>query len=220
MYTHINNDIKFDDSIEISKHKKKELIDDFVSNHIDRDLLKDLKTSIGSETSSEASNHSGSKTSLDTFVDNDESHLPYNPPGVNKLVIEEDKNTKNLKRIFQKNVQKIANVFKLNKPFIKPDDDIPNVDQLFSEINKSCDMIINDNIGLNIDTDIQSNNHEVHSYDSKELLYNNFNNNIIEYFDYDKTDNTIHITKTEENNDSVVVKPNTKKKKRPNKKKK
>lgn len=234
MYTHINHDIKFDDSIEISKNKKKELIDDFVSNHIDRDLLKDLKTSIGSETSSEVSNSSGSKTSLDTILDNNntyikETTLPFNFEA-NTNVIEED-NKKNLKQIFQRNVQKITNVFKLNKPstkLLEPHDDINNVDQLFSEINKSCDMIINDNVGLNIDTEIQSDNNELHSEDSKELLYNNFDNNVIEYFDYDKNENTIQITKTEvekENNDNFLAEANnqpqsSKKKKKRTKKKK
>ena len=55
MYTHISNDIKFDDSVEISKNKKKELINEFNLNNIDGQLLKELKTSIGSETNSEAS---------------------------------------------------------------------------------------------------------------------------------------------------------------------
>jgi hypothetical protein len=232
MYTHINHDIKFDDSIEVSKHKKKELIDDFVSNHIDRDLLKDLKTSIGSETSSEVSNSSGSKTSLDTFLDNNinEPSLHYNHFEANKNVIEEDKNRTNLKEIIQKNVQKITNVFKLNKSSTKlsePHDDINSAEQLFSEINKSCDMIINDNIGLNIDTEIQSDNNELNSDDSKELLYNNFDNNVIEYFDYNKNENTIQITKEveKENNDTFIAETNDqpqtnkKKKKRVKKKK-
>ena len=53
MYTHINNDIKFDDSVEISNTKKKELIGELTLNNIDKNLLKDIKISIGSETNSE-----------------------------------------------------------------------------------------------------------------------------------------------------------------------
>lgn len=229
MYTHINHDIKFDDSIEISKNKKKELIDDFVSNHIDRDLLKDLKTSIGSETSSEASHSSGSRTCLDTFLDNNNKTTLQSNFKANTDVIEKD-NKKNLKQLFKKNVQNITNVFKLNKPSTKlsePHHNINNINQLFSEINNSCDMIINDNIGLNIYTEIQDDNTEIQSDDSKELLYNNFDNNVIEYFDYDKNDNTIQITKEveKENSDNIVAETNgqsqtnTKKKKRIKKKK-
>ena len=66
MYTHITNDIKFDDSVEISKNKKKELIDEFNSNNIDKELLKELKTSIGSETNSEASSENETKTPPNT----------------------------------------------------------------------------------------------------------------------------------------------------------
>lgn len=53
MFTHINNDIKFDDSIEVSKYIKDDLINDFKSENVDEDLLRELKISIGSETNSE-----------------------------------------------------------------------------------------------------------------------------------------------------------------------
>jgi len=65
MYTHISNDIKFDDSVEMSKNKKKELIEEFVTGNMDNNLLKELKTSIGSETNSEISCE-GSKCSVNS----------------------------------------------------------------------------------------------------------------------------------------------------------
>jgi hypothetical protein len=63
MYTHISNDIKFDDSVEITKNKKKELLNEFATKDMDKALLNDLKTSIGSETNSDVSS-SDSKNSL------------------------------------------------------------------------------------------------------------------------------------------------------------
>lgn len=122
MYTNINNDIKFDDSIEISKHKKKELIDEITTGQIDDELLKDLKTSIGSETNSE----------------NESDHTPGKTP------------KKSYKDMFKRNVKKASTIFKLFKP--KEDtskilgENISNteLDTLFSTINKSCATIIND----------------------------------------------------------------------------
>ena len=84
MYTHISNDIKFDDSVEITKNKKKELIDEFSTNNMDKTLLKELKTSIGSETNSEVSSND-SKSSINTpkaldyiDIDNDIDNYNYN----------------------------------------------------------------------------------------------------------------------------------------------
>lgn len=53
MYTHINHDIKFDDTIEVSRDKKKELVEE-VFQGADKQLLTELKQSIGSETNSES----------------------------------------------------------------------------------------------------------------------------------------------------------------------
>ncbi len=159
MYTHINNDIKFDDSIEISKNKKKELIDEFVSNHIDKELLNDLKTSIGSETNSEVSSidsNAGLNTPKNTPRDNDElkfeeihsstfndlnnsiSAFNFSPATLEK---------RNLKNIFQNNVHKVSTALQMRNS--KTDDINPKIsnselDKIFSGINNSCDSIIND----------------------------------------------------------------------------
>lgn len=118
MYTHINNDIKFDDTIEISKNKKKELIDEFVANDIDNDLLKDLKSSMGSETNSEASSSTpskkmGFKTAIGSKLNMMTSMLKLCKPRTDSIV--------DIKTI---------------------DDD--GIDNLFSDINNSCDSIIYD----------------------------------------------------------------------------
>jgi hypothetical protein len=160
MYTHINNDIKFDDSIEISKNKKKELIDEFVNNHVDKELLKDLKTSIGSETNSEIS--TGSKSSLNTLtnmnIETDEINFedihmsPLNMENVDNTVSMFSfsprlREKRDFKTMVQKNVYKVSSMFNLCKPKIDDiiDTKISNSDlqKIFSGINQSCDSIIN-----------------------------------------------------------------------------
>lgn len=176
MYTHINNDIKFDDSIEISKHKKQELIDDFVSNHIDKELLKDLKTSIGSETNSEDSGNSGSFSTLTS------QDKPVNSPSLNSLTsslsFNKNKNSpvnlkkKGLKQIIQNNFHKVSNMFNSkNKTSIEENLSNNELDKVFADINQSCDLIIHDNnIGMTAE-------YYEHKEDSSEtLLYEDFNN--------------------------------------------
>ncbi len=152
MYTHINNDIKFDDSIEISKHKKKELIDDFLSNQVDKELLKDLKTSIGSETNSEDSNNNSNDVGDTIELDQIYSFSPTN--SVNSLSSFNNNEKKDIKMILRKNVHNVINMLKINKT------DDNDVDKLFTDINQSCDLIIND--GLMIEQPIDY-------YDQKEI---------------------------------------------------
>jgi hypothetical protein len=148
MYTNINNDIKFDDSVEISKNKKKELIDEFTTGNIDKELLKDLKTSIGSETNSEEDS-CNSKTPVST-------PRQIDPPNTAL-------NRKSYKDIFKKKVNKVSNMLKLFKSKEKKDSsvslyiddyyDSDHLDDFFSGINKSCDSIIyreNEVIGLEL----------------------------------------------------------------------
>jgi len=173
MYTHINNDIKFDDSIEISKNKKQELIDEFVSNHVDKKLLKELKTSIGSETNSEEDS-SESDVRLNTPINistnreeitfEDIHSLPNTRENINNSASifelpQKDIEKRNLKKIFQTNVHKVSNTLNLLKFKNNPktdniiDSKISNtdLDKIFSGINKSCDSIINDQSNINTD---------------------------------------------------------------------
>jgi len=154
MYTHINNDIKFDDTIEISKNKKKELIDEFVSNRVDKELLKDLKTSIGSETNSETSSSETKSTiisKLDDFEDITITHLnEINTTDLkgsfNYSPAVREKN--GIKNLFQRNVRKVSNILQLCKPKIQENIEVNkshnDIETFFSEINNSCDSIIND----------------------------------------------------------------------------
>jgi len=161
MYTHINNDIKLDDSVEISKNKKKELIDEFSTNNIDETLLKELKTSIGSETNSEVSIDSKTISSTSSNAPDTLHSLDilshqnnYNTSLQNSTVNKE----KNYKKIFQKNVDKVVDILNIFKP--KKDKtigqaiDIQNtiskitdkdIQEMFYGIEESCDSIINNN---------------------------------------------------------------------------
>ncbi len=205
MYTHINNDIKFDDSVEISKNKKKELIDEFVTNNMDKDLIKDLKISIGSETNSEMSDTS--KYSPDTprssLIDFNLSPIHINTRQksssfLNLNFLSGEKKEKNdYKNMFEKNVHRISNMLQLNqsKNDIRKNkknvshklSDI-EIEKMFYGIEESCDSIINneknysysyslepDNIGLHIDS---FDNQEIKKSNYKEIDFkeNNFLN--------------------------------------------
>ena len=178
MYTHINNDIKFDDSIEISRDKKKELIDEFVTNNMDKELLKDFKTSIGSETNSEVSSDGdGTKNSFNSseilkspsllslsisspitpinISNRNKSNSSFNIPTLSNT---------NYKSIFKNNVHKVTDILGLCKKkdnIVEPKISEKDIEEIFYGIEESCDNIINqdkmnepgiepENIGLHI----------------------------------------------------------------------
>ena len=152
MYTHISNDIKFDDSIEITKNKKKELINDFSTNNMDKTLLKELKTSIGSESNSDDSKSKTNSSPLETSPSL--LSLLYQSPE-NKDVINKstsflsniDKDKKNYKKIFQKNVHKVTDILHLFKQKKNKNDEQnftdKEIEEAFYGIDESCDSIIN-----------------------------------------------------------------------------
>ena len=160
MYTHISNDIKLDDSVEISKNKKKELIDEFSTNNIDETLLKELKTSIGSETNSEGSIDSKSISSTPSNTPKSLISLNFTSQQNNDVILQNstvDKE-KNYKKIFQKNVHKVVDILNIFKPkkdkIIGPDIDNQTttakisdkeIEEMFCGIEESCDSIINNN---------------------------------------------------------------------------
>jgi len=176
MYTHISNDIKFDDSVEISKNKKKELIDEFVANNVDKELLRDFKTSIGSETNSEVSSD-GSKSSVSSPADVREtaSILSLSIPSPINISNRNNSNHSlmpsipktNYKSIFKNNIHKVTDMlhFCKTKPgkVIQPKMSEKDVEDMFYGIEESCDTIINqdtnhdyglapENVGLHINS--------------------------------------------------------------------
>ena len=118
MYTHISNDIKFDDSTEISKDKKKQLMDELITNNMDKDLIKEFKISMGSETNSDVDDDSFIR-SCNTSVN-----------GIDEMYNDNHKRIINL----TENQYKNSNL-----------DDENEIDKIFYGINKSCDSIINNN---------------------------------------------------------------------------
>lgn len=210
IYTHINNDIKFDDAVEVSKNKKKELINDIVNNNpIDKELLKELKTSIGSESNSENGSDiskSSSHSNLDIDVVVSSKYDDRTLSNINTLSETAPLNKKNYKNLFKKNVHKVTNML-LFKPKIDKaknqqlsDSDLQNI---FSGIDKSCDSIIdnNENIGLNIEY--------AESKDDKSQ-YMSFDTDIddknhVKPFDFNKHNTTFqHILKDNNQNETII----------------
>ena len=60
MYTHINNDIRFDESLELNADKQHEILSEFTHSNIDKQLLSDLKRTINVETNSDSGSERGS----------------------------------------------------------------------------------------------------------------------------------------------------------------
>ena len=172
MYTHINNDIKFDDSVEISKNKKKELIDEFLTDNMDKKLIKEFKTSIGSETNSDVSSKSNSSTPstssskmlgvnsslmslrLSSQKKNEDKNSLIDF-GNNTIQSYNNKENKSYKNIFQRNINKVTNILKICKSskdeIIDPnyEGNIPtklsdeDIEDFLCDIDESCDLIIN-----------------------------------------------------------------------------
>lgn len=173
MYTHVSNDIKIDDSLEISKNKKRELIQEFIGNIVDSKLLKEFKISIGSETGSDVS-----------------SDLVESPCTKNENIIEKTP-VRDLKKIFQKNVHKLSNILNLtktkkeNKDEKKMTDD--EIEYVFNGIEESCDSIINDKKPFSsLDIDVIKNNNNsfiqinpIDEISDNETKLNTFFENII-----------------------------------------
>ena len=147
MYTNINNDIKLDDSLEISKNKKKELIKELKhDNKIDKSLLNEIKISIGSETNSETDSidspirkhtNSSSESYENIFTKDAKSIMTHSTCEPNKKVFKHD--AKHLKKILKLN-NRVKDVEILDTQIEKAD--MPN---MFASIESSCDNIINDN---------------------------------------------------------------------------
>ena len=166
MYTHINNDINFDDSVEINKNKRNELIQELNIDNIDAHLLKDIKKSIGSEsqgsesdnefiiedknyTEDNKSNSSlSSILSLESITNRIRSGTLVSSQNSSPKIINDNK--RNLKEIFKKNVHKVSNILQLCKPNVEKSlkSNVSNkeIQNIFYNINTSCESIINNEI--------------------------------------------------------------------------
>lgn len=168
MYTHINNDIKFDDSVEISKNKKKELINELSTNNIDENLLKDLKISIGSETNSESDECEMYVNTNHIYDNNVDDELSFSNENINNQFVNL-KNINHNKNDEQAKINKnVSHITKLLNQYTReeaktPEQENKNIEKFLSDINLSCDSIINDEfVGLDISYN-NNNNKSNHS---------------------------------------------------------
>jgi len=160
MYTNINNDIKFDENIEMNKDKKK---NQNTSSNNNIESLNVVNPSLYLDNNKLSSESPISRISSKS-LSNCSSDIANTY--ISKLSLSQINNFKNtdkkdLKNILKKNVNKVSNMLQIFKP---KTDNIDNgdkliespffdseVEQIFSDINKSCDSIINEeNLQLNI----------------------------------------------------------------------
>jgi hypothetical protein len=183
MYSHISNDIKFDDSEEMNKNKKKEILKEFNSENIEDDLIKEIKLSIGSETNSEDNEIKENNIVINYNLDSQD--LESDDSLNKKTIISEltqklrsrsnsllsivntptSQNIKNLKKSFKENINVVADIFQLCKP--KEDsvidtsslsDSLSNdeIKDMFSTIENSCDLMIEEPIESIVEEKLES----------------------------------------------------------------
>jgi hypothetical protein len=133
MHTHIDSDIRFDENLELSKHKKKELIASLNVENVNNMLLNDLKKSMNSDTSSDTDN--------DTKIeDKNEEESKSSTP-----IVKSNSSFVNFKEIIKSNVNKMSNILHIcnTTDTINPNMSYNEMSTVFSNIESSCDAIIN-----------------------------------------------------------------------------
>lgn len=148
MYTHINHDIKFDDTIEVSRDKKKELVEE-VFQGADKQLLTELKQSIGSETNSESGGSPECRSPVEVaanglvlvFDEKEKEEEKEKEDSDNQVREKEHKPEPEppkppIRSLFRQNVFK---ALQINKEQKLSNSDIQRI---FSGIDQTCDSII------------------------------------------------------------------------------
>jgi len=152
MHSHIDSDIRFDENLELSKDKKRELIENLDIGNLSEGLLNDIKKSMNSETSSEDLDNNSSITTANSVT-----NISL------KKITELFKNQSNRVSNILQNCTKSTNVINANMS-------TNDITKLFSEIDLSCDLIINDENDENNENNenicISSDNNE----ESQEIL--------------------------------------------------
>jgi hypothetical protein len=94
MHTHIMNDIKLEESIEMTNEKKAEILNEFNINGADQELLENLKKTINSETSSENGDEIRSKSNSFDIKETKENIVLIKAEPESELEVEQE-DTKN-----------------------------------------------------------------------------------------------------------------------------
>ena len=134
MHTHIDSDIRFDENLELSKDKKKELIASLNVENVNNMLLNDLKKSMNSDTSSD--------TDVVVEEKNEVESKSSTPSAKSNLSFV------NFKEIIKSNVNKVSNILQIcnTSDAINPNMSYRDMSKLFSTIDSSCDAIINSEV--------------------------------------------------------------------------
>jgi hypothetical protein len=150
MYLHINNDIKFDDSVEINKNKRKELMDEIGIENLDSKLIRDIKKSMGSESISSESEYDinhiiklhNNLNSPSNFDSDSNSNFSNNSDTIGNNI----EYKKNIREMITKNISKVKSIIKLCNQ---------KEEKVIVPLTNNIDKILNDdndeNIGLFID---------------------------------------------------------------------
>jgi hypothetical protein len=141
MHTHIDSDIKFDENLELSKDKKKELIASLNVENVNSLLLNDLKKSMNSETSSDSDLELKSMP-LKTVESNEIESKSSTP------TIKSNISIGNFKEIIKTNVNRVSSILQIcnTKNAIDPNISYHDISKLFSNIDTTCDAIINNEV--------------------------------------------------------------------------
>jgi hypothetical protein len=184
MHTHIDSDIRFDENLELSKDKKKELIENLdVGNQLSLGLLSELKKSMNSD------------TSTDSDLESKES-APTTSSVISNLSVT------NFKEMVKNNVSKVSNILQFcntnNNSIIDTNMSYHDITKIFSTIDFSCDEIINsensDDIGCSQHSKDNKNNVNIGLVIDNAEESKNFSENSL-------------FQKIEENYVEVLVKP-------------
>jgi hypothetical protein len=180
MYTHINNDINFDESVELNNDKKNEIINEFIGNNIDKEVLDELKNSIHADsTNSDTENSEASQ-----IINNKIGTISISSNDTSKSKSTEKKG---LKHMIKKNVvskaKKLFNLFGAGNSKESPKNySDKEIKTAFSEINECCDLLINSESQKNLNIlkiEMPKINENSNSENSNSENSNSYNNNNI-----------------------------------------
>lgn len=179
MHTHIDSDIRFDENLELSKDKKKELIASLNVENVNNMLLNDLKKSMNSETSSDTD------ANINQIV---EEKFEVETPSIKSNL-----SMGSFKEMIKSNVNKVSSILQIcnTRDTINPNMTSTDMSNLFSTIDSSCDAIINSEIIEENKSDSKASSEEISEEISQEI-----SEEISEVSDY--SENLVLIVNTNE----------------------
>jgi hypothetical protein len=204
MYTHISNDINFDESVELNAHKRNEIINDFIGNNINKEVLDELKNSIHADSTSSDSENSNLLSNVKNKID----LTSISSDNTNKSKSVEKKVFKKMKKNV---VSKATHLFKIfsgsnsnesSKTYSDKD-----IKTAFTEINECCNLVINSESKENLNElviEVPTNSEHSNVENSNSIVSDNSDNCNIDV-ESNNSNNTENIPLTIEN---VILIPN------------